>query len=194
MLDKLLEADQDLLLTINQWHTPWLDPVMLLLTKTFVWFPLYLLLLYAVIKVYKKKFWITLLGAALTLTLTDRITSGWMKPYFARLRPSHNPELTGKLHLVDGYTGGLYGFASSHAANTFGLALLLWLVLRKVYPQTAWLFVWALFMCYTRLYLGVHYPGDILVGAATGLLCAATVYRFLKSRFTLLPEGKSVKG
>ena len=192
MPDKLLKADQELLLAINRWHTPWMDAVMLTLTKTVVWLPLYMLLFFLLVKVYKNRFWIPLLGVALTLTLTDRITSGWMKPYFARLRPSHNPELTGKLHLVDGYTGGLYGFASSHAANTFGLALLLWLVLRKVYPQTAWLFVWALFMCYTRLYLGVHYPADILVGAATGLLCAATVYHFIKSRLTRLPEGEAV--
>ncbi|GIV36332.1 MAG: lipid A 4'-phosphatase [Cyclobacteriaceae bacterium] len=194
MLRKLLEADQELLLAINKWHAPWLDPVMLLLTKTLVWLPLYLLLLYAVIKVYKKRFWIPLLAVAVTLTLTDRITSGWMKPYFARLRPSHNPELAGKLHLVDGYTGGLYGFASSHAANSFGVALLLWLLFHKFFPQTAWLFAWALFMSYTRLYLGVHYPGDILVGAVTGLLCATTVYHFLKSRLTRLTEDEPVKG
>ncbi len=168
MLDKLLEADKNLLLAINKWHAPWLDSLMIVLTQTLAWLPLYIVLLYAVIYMYKKSSWLPLLTIALTVVLTDRITSGLMKPYFARLRPSHNPELAGQLHLVNGYTGGLYGFASSHAANCFGVALAVWLILRSKYPHTGWLFLWAIFMSYTRLYLGVHYPSDVLVGALIG--------------------------
>ena len=180
MLEKLIEADKDLLITINQWHLPWLDPVMIFLTRTWPWTPLYALLIYFVIKLYKNRSWIPLLGASLTIILSDGVSSGLMKPFFARLRPSHEPELAGVLHLVNGYRGGDFGFVSGHAANSFGIALFVWLILRNHYPQTRWLFAWAAFMSYTRLYLGVHYPGDIVAGALTGMLCAGAVYFSIK--------------
>ncbi|MCS6974252.1 MAG: phosphatase PAP2 family protein [Cyclobacteriaceae bacterium] len=184
MLEKLNQADKELLLTLNQLNLPWLDPVMLFLTKTWAWIPLYALLIYLVIKVYKNRSWIPLAGTALTITLTDRLTSGLMKPYFARVRPSHNPELANMLHLVDGYKGGEFSFVSGHAANSFATALLVWLLLRNHYPATRWLFAWAAFMSYTRIYLGVHYPGDILAGALTGMACAATIYLGMKKSFS----------
>lgn len=182
MLEKLIEADKELLLTINHWHQPWLDPIMIFLTKTWAWLPLYALLIYLVITIYKKQSWLPLTGAMLTVIMADRLTSGLMKPFFARLRPSHDPDLAGMLHLVDGYKGSQFGFVSGHAANSFAVALFVWLILKNHYPQTAWLFAWAAFMSYTRLYLGVHYPGDILAGALTGLCCAGVVYLLLKNR------------
>jgi undecaprenyl-diphosphatase len=93
-----------------------------------------------------------------------------MKPFFERLRPSHDPSMQNLIHLVDDYRGGLYGFASSHAANTFGVALFVWLTLRPVYNWIFLIFLWAAVMTYTRIYLGVHYPGDIIVGALVGLV------------------------
>ncbi len=180
MLEKLIEADKNLLLTINRWHAPWLDPVMLFLTQTWAWIPLYALLIYFIIKIYKKRSWIPLTGAALTVLFADRLTSGLMKPFFARPRPSHEPDMAGVLHLVNGYKGSEFGFVSGHAANSFGVALFVWLILRDHYPHSAWLFAWAAFMSYTRLYLGVHYPGDILGGALTGLMCAGIVYWSIK--------------
>ncbi|MCA6379185.1 MAG: phosphatase PAP2 family protein [Cytophagales bacterium] len=144
---------------------------MILSTETFFWTPLYAILIFFVIKTYgKSSIWI-LLGVAITILLCDRITTGFMKPFFGRLRPSHEPELEGLLHLVDGYRGGLYGFASSHAANTFGVAIFIWLSLKKHYKWVGLIFIWAIVMTYTRIYLGVHYPTDILVGAIIGLLC-----------------------
>ena len=95
-----------------------------------------------------------------------------MKPYFARLRPSREPTLEGLIHLVEGYKGGQFGFASSHAANTFGLATFFYLAFGKTKRWVVWLFVWAAFMTYTRIYLGVHYPGDILVGSIVGVVSA----------------------
>jgi undecaprenyl-diphosphatase len=171
MLDRLLEWDRELFLFFNGLHTPWLDPVMLFFTETFVWLPLYLLLLYLVIRDYKKDCWVPLLGITITILLCDQITSGFMKPFFARLRPSQEPSLTGLIHLVNGYKGGMYGFASSHAANTLGTATFFTLLFRPTKPWITWLYLWAFAMTYTRLYLGVHYPGDILVGGVIGITC-----------------------
>jgi undecaprenyl-diphosphatase len=110
-----------------------------------------------------------------------------MKPYFERLRPSRDPEVAALLHLVNGYKGGVYGFASSHAANSFGVSMFLWLLYRNNRKWIWTLFIWAAFFTYTRIYLGVHYPGDILVGGLTGLGCAALSFNLYK-RF--LAQGK----
>lgn len=182
MIEKLIEWDKKLLLFFNSFRVSWLDPVVLVVTETFFWLPLYLFLLYTVVKTFRKKSWIPLLGITATIVLTDRITSGFMKPYFQRLRPSREPSLDGLVQLAQSasgeiYTGGLYGFASSHAANTFGTAMFFWLLFRNTKPWIAWLFPWAIVMTYTRLYLGVHYPGDILVGGLLGLLCGWISYR-----------------
>lgn len=167
-METLLELDRELLLTLNSLHTAWLDPIMFWLTKTLVWLPLYLFLLFLAIKNFKKDTWMVLLGIGITILLADQVTSGFMKPYFARLRPSQEPSLQGLLHLVNGYKGGKYGFASGHAANTFGTATFFFLLFRARYTWIPWLFFWAVLMTYTRIYLGVHYPGDILVGGLLG--------------------------
>lgn len=186
-MQTILELDRKLLLFLNGFHTPWLDVAMYYATQTFFWLPLYLLLIYLIIKNYKKQAWLVLLGAAITIVLANEITSSLMKPFFERLRPSQDPSLAGLVHVVNGYRGGLYGFASSHAANTFGTAIFIVLALSPFYKKTGWIFLWATFMTYTRIYLGVHYPGDILVGALVGLLsgwCAFRISRFLIDRYS----------
>lgn len=177
MLEFLKELDKDVLLFLNGFHTPWLDPVMFWISKTFFWLPLYLFLLFLVIKNFKKDSWIILIGIAVTIILSDQITSSFMKPFFERLRPSREPSLQGLVYLVDGYKGGKYGFASSHAANTFATALFFWLLFKSQYRWMWVLFAWATVMTYTRIYLGVHYPGDILVGMLVGLVAAWIGFR-----------------
>ncbi len=177
MIDKLIALDKKILLLLNGFHSGWLDPVMFVMSNTLFWLPLYLWLIYVTQKKYQKATWIILIGGVITLVLADQVTATLMKPYFARLRPSHDPSLKDQLHLVHDfngnvYYGGLYGFASSHAANTFGTALFFFMFLKPFYRWTGLLFGWAALMTYTRIYLGVHFPGDILVGAFVGFLAA----------------------
>lgn len=188
MLEQLIEWDKELLVFLNSFHTPWLDPVMLLITKTAFWIPLYAFLIYLMFRNFKKETWFILIGATVIIILCDQITSTFMKPYFARLRPSQDPTMAGLLHHVNGYKGGLYGFSSGHAANTIGVALFVWLTLRPVYKWICWIFLWAALMTYTRIYLGVHFPGDIIVGATIGLVCGLLGYKlssYLRKRFKL---------
>jgi undecaprenyl-diphosphatase len=182
MIDQLIELDKELLIYLNAFHADWLDPIVLLITETFFWLPLYLFLFYLIFKTYGKEGWIALLAIAIVITMTDRITTGLMKPYFERLRPSQEPSLEGLIHLVrnskgDFYRGGMFGFASSHAANTFATATFFWLLFRKTRKWIVWLFPWAVIMTYTRIYLGVHYPGDIVVGGIIGVLCGWIGYQ-----------------
>jgi undecaprenyl-diphosphatase len=169
-MEQLLKLDEQLFLWLNGIHSPWLDPIMAILTKTQSWVPLYLLLIYLIIKQYKKNSWICLVALTLVVLMTDQVTASIMKPYFERLRPSHEPSLASVIHLVDNQKGGQFGFASSHAANTFGVAMFVWLSLKKSNKFIWLIFAWSIVMSYSRIYLGLHYPGDILVGASIGLL------------------------
>lgn len=185
MIDKLLEMDRDLFLFLNGQHLESLDHPVFLLTHTLTWTPLFLILLYFIIKEHGAKTWIFLIGLGIAIALSDQITSSIMKPLFARWRPSRDPALAGIVHTVKNYVGGKYGFASSHAANTFATATFAFLLLRRTRPWVVLMFLWAAFVCYTRIYLGVHYPGDLLVG---GLIGASLGYLMLK--LCLLVEKK----
>ncbi len=193
MIEQLKKWDEATLLFLNGFHTDALDPIMFVVTRTDFWIPLYLLLTFLIFRNYKKEGWMIMAGIALAVLLADQITSGLMKPLFQRLRPSNEPSLRGLVHIVNEYYGGLYGFASSHAANTTAVALMVYLVLKDFYKMIWLVFGWTFIMCYTRIYLGVHYPGDILVGAIVGLFAGFAGYKFylfLKSKF----PGKSVDG
>jgi len=177
MIEQLTEYDMAALRYLNGLHAPWLDPIMYILTQSITSIPLYIFLAYLVVKEYKKESWVILLGIGLTILLADQVTTSIIKPYFARFRPSHEPTLEGLIHIVKGYKGGRFGFASSHAANTFGAATFFFLLFRNTKKWIIWLFVWAALVSYTRIYLGVHYPGDILVGALVGVLAGLTGYK-----------------
>ena len=121
-----------------------------------------------------------LLGFGLLITLADQSASGFFKPFFERLRPCHNPEIEHLVHTIK-RCGGQYGFASSHASNTFALGTFLFLVYRNKWSKL--MLVWAAVVSYSRIYAGVHYPGDILVGAILGVLSAFIVYGLYRKFF-----------
>ncbi len=187
MIEQLKEWDVRLFLYLNDQHIGWMDTVMYWVTDRYFWIPMYaFLILWTYRHFGLPGFWM-ILAACLAVALADQVTSGWMKPYFGRLRPCYDLAIKTQVHVVRG-CGGQYSFASSHASTTFALAASLWIFLRQVHVfRYIWiLFPWAALVSYSRIYVGVHYPLDILVGAIIGCLCALLLfllYTFLMARF-----------
>jgi undecaprenyl-diphosphatase len=177
-MENLSRIDSDLFLFLNGLHTDWMDKVMVLITDMWAWFPIYLLLIYWTVKQYGKRFWWIILAVALVVLLADQLASHVCKPVFQRLRPCFNTDFQDLIHLPKGVAGGRYGFVSSHAANTFGVAVFLTSVLKKYNPWTAIVvFLWAVLSSYSRIYIGYHYPGDIFCGALLGVLVGLILWK-----------------
>ena len=185
----MLNADNSILLWVNGHHTEWLDTFMWAVSSPRTWLPLYLILIALV--AWRFRSWkvalFIVLGFIVAVGLSDILCSAVLKPLVCRLRPTHEPALD-PVHLVNGYIGGLYGFCSSHAANTAAVATLFSLLYRNKIA-TAVLVAWVALNCYSRMYLGAHYPTDILVGLLIGVLLASSVYWAL--RRWVLPEASA---
>ncbi len=183
MIEYLNQLDASVLLFFNSMHSPFFDKFMMLCTGRFIWIPMYVTILFILLKSFKPRLVLVYAVAiALAITLTDQTCASIIRPFFERMRPSNidNP-LSQSLHLVDGYRGGQYGFPSCHAANSFALAVFIVCLVRR-WRLAIFIFSWATLNSYSRLYLGVHYPGDLLVGAvigsAFGYLCYRATCRF----------------
>lgn len=176
MIDFLESIDRQLLLLINGWNSPFFDSVMWFISGKLTWLPLYAVLLWLVIRKAGRYWWVVLIGIGLTVALADSISVHCFKNVVMRYRPTHNLELEGVLHIVNGYHGGWYGFVSSHAANTFGVATFICLILKH---KAAWigLMAWAALVCYSRVYIGAHYPADIACGGLLGAACGYAAFR-----------------
>jgi undecaprenyl-diphosphatase len=176
MIEFLSSIDTSIFLFCNGTHTLFWDHFMMLCTDRFIWVPLYVVLFAAIFGVYGvKRMWIYVAAIALAIFLTDQICATIIRPMVERMRPSNlaNP-LSALTIVVDDYRGGAYGFPSCHAANSFALAAFVALIFRK--RSVVWFIVgWAILNSFTRLYLGVHYPSDLFVGAligsTIGLIC-----------------------
>ena len=173
--------DSRLFIWLNGLHAGWLDPIMVSLTEMWPWIPIYLFWAYLLVKKYGKRSVWVFLAVAVVVLCSDQLSSHVCKPLFHRLRPCFNPELEGMVHLPRGYPGGRFGFVSSHAANTFAIATFLTAALRKSYRWIGWtLYGWALVSSYSRIYVGVHYPGDVLAGAVLGVLVGLIIWKLLR--------------
>ena len=177
-METLSNIDSDLFLFLNGLHADWMDKVMVLLTDMWAWFPLYLLFIYWTVKQYGKRCCWIFLAVALVVLCTDQLASHVCKPVFQRLRPCYNTDFQDLIHLPKGLAGGRYGFVSSHAVNTFGVAAFLTPALRKYRPWAAIvLYLWAFISSYSRIYIGYHYPGDILCGALLGIMIGLILWK-----------------
>jgi undecaprenyl-diphosphatase len=174
MFESLQRLDQQLLLWFNGKHTAFFDGFMFIVSDKYVWIPFYMILAGILIYRYRwKSLWI-FLSVIILIVLSDQ-TANVLKEGIKRFRPCKDPEIGFLVHIVNDYCRSSYGFVSGHAANSFALATFLSLLFRNRWA-TIGLLIWAAVVSYSRIYLGVHYPGDVLGGAFLGAFIAGLVY------------------
>lgn len=184
MIDFLEEIDRQIVVAVNSWNTPFLDEVMWWISARITWVPLYFFLVYLAYKKLDKRTFFLFIGFVIaTVAITDLVSVNAFKNVFLRYRPSHNLLITNQLHYYEikpgeFYQGGQYGFVSSHAANYLAIATSVLLVLNTYYSKLKWLLLFfGVLICYSRIYLGVHYLSDVLVGALVGSVIALLLYK-----------------
>lgn len=181
MIDFLNNIDTEIFLFFNSHHTLFLDRFMTLFTGRFIWVPMYAMVLVIMLRALRpRQAMMYIVALVVAIALTDQTCASVIRPLVERLRPSNleNP-LSAFTQIVGGYRGGSYGFPSCHAANSFALATFLALTVRRR-GFVAFIMGWALVNSYSRLYLGVHYPGDLFVGAIIGSTFAWICYLVVK--------------
>ncbi len=182
MIDWLIQLDKELFLWLNGLHHAAVDPIMVFISAKYSWIPLYLLVFYVILRKHKWETVRILLVVALLIALSDQLSVHLFKLNFQRLRPCHHPDLQNLVYLASGRCGGSFGFVSSHAANSFALATFVYKLFEKDWKYTSIAaFGWAAIVSYSRIYLGVHYPADLIGGMLLGIACGLFIwysYRF----------------
>ena len=189
MVKKLLELDRDLFIFLNRLGSDSFDGFWLLITKQISWIPIFILIAWIL---FKHLGWrhalLIFISVTLLLTLTDQ-TTNIVKAHFHRLRPGNNPELAHIIRIVQSRNS--FSFFSGHAANSMSVAVFVYLVLRRYLKYMGFIFIWPVIFAYSRIYLGLHYPLDILCGYIWGSLMGLLIfelYRFARNR--LFPNQK----
>ena len=179
MLEYFTSIDKAILLEIHRWHTPFWDDFFYIFSGQKVWLITVLAIVYAIIRSYRKESWVVFLAIAVLITLSDQISSGLIKPLVERLRPTHEPSLEGLLCIVHDCREGGYSFVSSHAANSLAFATFSILLFKnRLY---GWVIAsWSILTGFSRMYLGVHYPFDVVCGTILGIGVGFLVYFLLK--------------
>jgi len=186
MLEAIKNLDENLFLFLNAFHSPFFDQLMWLFSNRFFWVPLYIWFLWMLYQKFPKHFWTVLVAVTLMVVVSDQLCN-LTKDSVMRLRPSQEPHLQKLVHVVNGYRGGMYGFYSGHASNAFAVAFFMITIVTRerkyIIPVSL---AYAILTAYSRVYLGVHYPGDILTGALLGTLLGtgfAVIHEKLRSGY-----------
>jgi len=184
MLETLKTIDENLFLFLNAHHNEFFDQLMWLFSNMIFWGPLYVWFLWLLFKHYPKHYWTVIIAIILLITASDQLCN-LVKLSVMRFRPTHEPHLQSLVHTVNGYRGGMYGFYSGHSANSFSLAFF---VISSISKKHKYIIPVALgyasLTAYSRIYLGVHYPGDILTGAFMGIL-AGTGFAYIHNKIRI---------
>ncbi len=190
-MKKIIELDKRLFVKINQsWTNPFCDGLMPFLRQPLVWGPLYLFILVFVIYNFPKKAFAWILSLCITVTIADIVSSRFIKPMVGRIRPCRDIDLVENVRLLAAYCGQNGSFTSSHAANHFGIAMFLMITLRHVWGNYCYLFfLWAFAICYAQIYVGVHFPLDIIGGTAVGCLAGWITGSFFNHKAGILQPG-----
>lgn len=188
IITTIKDLDTQLFLFLNGMHNNFFDVVMYWLSNKLIWIPLYLYFFFLAFKKVGNRVWLVAIAVALLILLSDQLSVHAFKNVFLRYRPCHNLLIQAQVHLLNGHCGGTYGFVSSHAANTFALAMFLSLFFKEQLKYFGiFIFIWAALVSYSRIYSGVHYPADIAVGAILGMgvgVMVFKIYQYADSRIS----------
>lgn len=190
-IENIIEWDKNLFKILNgQWNNAFFDSIFPWWREATTWAPLYLFLLVFVFINFGAKSWKWVLFLLVTVTVTDQVSSNLIKNLVQRLRPCSDPNMIGYVRMLLNHCSGGYSFTSSHATNHFGVAMFIFLTAKPIFPKTRGLFfLWALSVAYGQVYVGVHYPIDITMGALLGCaLGSLTAFLFKKLFGNLFAE------